>query len=374
MSDRTILVKRKDDPFFEMPQDSLTTLSGHRPVWRKILQYLPMDAKKNLRLSHPGVLKNALLDDPTWIWTINLGAQIQFPHFFYTATTPIRVNFPRNEYSRLINNPENCDQMIEVINKIKHRIVGLAVHQKILDIHRDQFMIEGLQSIEIEGDFFDDINQTALQLLVANFDSLQEIYLKVLKLSDVSHMLKNATFHNVKKLQLMDIKNLCNLLKACPNVQYVSIRGGTINMEDGCILGSVNELQIINIHGDLSNILKAFPNVQNLAVEGGIFDIEDGFRAGNVKTIETNFVKSYCVNDLLTMCQSVKELTVANSGIVIDKVNFSLSHLAKLSLKNVDMTTTAMGILKNKLPLELKLEECMDEHCEVYDMDGIDEF
>ena len=76
------------DSFFSMPQDSLITLSAQRPVWNKILSYLPMAAKKNLRLSHPRDLKDALLDDPTWIWTVNLGDQIQYPDYFYESTTP----------------------------------------------------------------------------------------------------------------------------------------------------------------------------------------------------------------------------------------------------------------------------------------------
>ena len=76
------------DSFFSMPQDSLITLSAQRPVWNKILSYLPMAAKKNLRLSHPREFKDIIRGDPSWIWTVNLGDQIQYPDYFYESTTP----------------------------------------------------------------------------------------------------------------------------------------------------------------------------------------------------------------------------------------------------------------------------------------------
>ena len=101
MSDSTtkmsdFLLLRKDDPFFKMPDDSLITLSGHTPVMKKILHYLPIEAKKNLRLCNPRKLKDVLLDDPSWIWTVNLGNQIELPSFFHDAPTPVIVNFPPN--------------------------------------------------------------------------------------------------------------------------------------------------------------------------------------------------------------------------------------------------------------------------------------
>jgi len=309
--------------FFSMPQDSLITLSAQRPVWNKILSYLPMAAKKNLRLSHPRDLKDALLDDPTWIWTVNLGDQIQYPEFFYNSSTLIKLNFPRNQNGDLIYDPDISDQMIELIDndKIKPRIVGLAVHQETLNQYTDHLRINSLQFIEIDGEY-EVMSEIAMQLLTSNCDSLQEITLREMDMDDnISHMLNSVTFHNVKKLQLIwmrcDLSKL--LLRACPNVQHLRI-SGNIDIED-----------------------------------------EDGLMLTSVKKMELE--STTCTSILLRMVPNVEELTIRSGIIDIPNEDFSLIHLTKLSLKKVGMSTSTMNILKAKLPEALKLEDCMDEDC-----------
>jgi len=306
--------------FFSMPQDSLITLSAQRPVWNKILSYLPMAAKKNLRLSHPRDLKDALLDDPTWIWTVNLGDQIQYPEFFYNSSTLIKLNFPRNQNGDLIYDPDISDQMIELIDndKIKPRIVGLAVHQETLNQYTDHLRINSLQFIEIDGEY-EVMSEIAMQLLTSNCDSLQEITLREMDMDDnISHMLNSVTFHNVKKLQLIwmrcDLSKL--LLRACPNVQHLRI-SGNIDIED-----------------------------------------EDGLMLTSVKKMELE--STTCTSILLRMVPNVEELTIRSGIIDIPNEDFSLIHLTKLSLKKVGMSTSTMNILKAKLPEALKLEDCMD--------------
>ena len=124
MSESTIkmsdfIVQRKNDHFFSMPQESLITLSGHIPVMKTILHYLPMTAKKNLRLTHPRKLKDIIVNDETWIWTVNLGEEIEFPSYFFDSTIPVVVIFPKNESNDFISNPEKYDLMITLIEKIK---------------------------------------------------------------------------------------------------------------------------------------------------------------------------------------------------------------------------------------------------------------
>ena len=220
---------RQENPFFEMPQDSLIKLSAHRPVWNKILSYLRMSAKKNLRLANPREFKDIIRRDPTWIWTVNLGPQIQYPDFFYNSTTKIKLNFPKLPNGRFYPNLDLSDQMIELIKKIKPRIVGLAVHQVTLNSYSHLLRIEGLKSIEIEESFNEDLSEAAVQLFATNYDCLQEIYLKVLNLSAYSsHMLNIVTLHNVIKLRLIRITgDISHLLRACTNVQELNVNNTT---------------------------------------------------------------------------------------------------------------------------------------------------
>jgi len=296
--------------FFSMPQDSLITLSAQRPVWLKILSYLPMAAKKNLRLSHPREFRDIIRRDPSWIWTVNLGDQIQYPDYFYESETPLRVNFPKRQNGHLIKNPDISDQMIGLIERIKPRIVGLAVRQETLSQYTAQLMIKDLQFIEI-GEY-EVMSEIAMQLLTSNCDSLQEITLREMDMDDnISHMLNSVTFHNVKKLQLIgmisDLSKLLLLLRACPNVQHLVINGDIdIENEDGLMLTSVKKMEIKN---------------------------------------------TTCTSILLRVVPNVEELTITGSIIAdISNKDFSLLHLTKLSMKNVSMRTSDKNILKAKLP------------------------
>jgi len=317
--------------FFSMPQDSLITLSAQRPVWLKILSYLPMAAKKNLRLSHPREFKDIIRGDPSWIWTVNLGDQIQYPDYFYESETPLRINFPREEDGFFILNPDISDQMIELIDndKIKPRIVGLAVHQETLNSFSNLLRIEGLHFIEIWMNViqrrFQGMSEIAMQLLTSNRDSLQEITLRDMDMDyNISHMLNSVIFHNVKKLQLIGMRR------------------------------------------DISNILRACSNVQHLVITGDFISFEDEYHLmlTSVKKMELEY--TICTSILLIrMVPNVEELTITGGFIGIPDEDFSLIHLTKLSLKKVGMSTSTMNILKAKLPEALKLEDCMDEKCSI---------
>jgi len=292
-----------------MPQDSLITLSAQRPVWNKILSYLPMAAKKNLRMSHPREFRDIIRRDPSWIWTVNLGDQIQYPDYFYESETPLRVNFPRYQNGPLISDPDISDQMIELIDndKIKPRIVGLAVHQETLNQYTDHLRINSLQFIEIEGEC-EVMSEIAMQLLTSNRDSLQEITLRDMDMDyNISHMLNSVIFHNVKKLQLIGMRrDISNILRACSNVQHLVISGIDNYIEDGLMLTSVKKMEIKN---------------------------------------------TTCTSILLRVVPNVEELTITGSIIAdISNKDFSLLHLTKLSMKNVSMRTSDKNILKAKLP------------------------
>jgi len=292
--------------------------SAQRPVWIKILSYLPIAAKKTLRMSHPREFRDIIRRDPSWIWTVNLGDQIQYPDYFYESTTPLRVNFPRNQHGSLIENPDISDQMIEVIDndKIKPRIVGLAVKQATLNQYTDHLRINSLQFIEIEGEFRV-MSETAVHLLTYNRDSLQEITLRYMD-DNISHMLNRVTFHNVKKLQLIGMRrDISNILRACSNVQHLVISGIDNYIEDGLMLTSVKKMEIKN---------------------------------------------TTCTSILLRVVPNVEELTITGSIIAdISNKDFSLIHLTKLSLKNVSMDFSTKKHLKAKLPEALKLEDCVDK-------------
>jgi len=311
-----------------MPQDSLITLSAQRPVWNKILSYLPMAAKKNLRMSHPREFRDIIRRDPSWIWTVNLGDQIQYPDYFYESETPLRVNFPRYQNGPLISDPDISDQMIELIDndKIKPRIVGLAVHQETLNQYTDHLRINSLQFIEIEGEC-EVMSEIAMQLLTSNRDSLQEITLRDMDMDyNISHMLNSVIFHNVKKLQLIGMRR------------------------------------------DISNILRACSNVQHLVITGDFISFEDEYHLmlTSVKKMELEY--TICTSILLIrMVPNVEELTITGGFIGIPNKDFSLLHLTKLCLKNVSMRTSTSNILKAKLPEALKLEDCMDEDCTIWE-------
>jgi len=365
--------------FFSMPQDSLITLSAQRPVWLKILSYLPMAAKKNLRLSHPREFKDIIRGDPSWIWTVNLGDQIQYPDYFYESETPLRINFPREEDGFFILNPDISDQMIELIDndKIKPRIVGLAVHQETLNSFSNLLRIEGLHFIEIWMNViqrrFQGMSEIAMQLLTSNRDSLQEItLLRYMYMDDnISHMLNSVTFHNVKKLQLIGlIWNLSKLLlRACPNVQYLVIsRDIDIEDEDGLMLTSVKKMELENTMCT-SILLRMVPNVEELTITQGGYryiEDEDGLMLTSVKKMNLEFINGKNASILLRMVPNVEELTITGGTIAIRDEDFSLLHLTKLSLKKVKMRISTSNILKEKLPEALKLEDCMDWNCRIY--------
>ena len=157
MSDFILL--RRDDPFFKMPVDSLIILCGHTPIMKKILHYLPLDAKKNLRIAHPRKLKEIIsqLDPIFSVWTIYLprarmsvkamhnalalrkhtetvylGKTLQFPLCFYNSLTPVHLKFPKDDHGEYIEDPVNCDEMMLLIDEIRPRVVGLSIHARVI--------------------------------------------------------------------------------------------------------------------------------------------------------------------------------------------------------------------------------------------------
>ena len=219
-----------DDSVSEMPTDSLVKLKAHTPVWSKILHYLPMDAKKNLRVSQPRVFRDILNGDPAWIWTIHLGSnQMEYPEFFFDATIPVKVNFPKDGYGDLMENPANCDQMLQTIDKINNRIIGLAVHVGTLHRYRDQLKIDSLQIIEVGGKIEED-EFYALCSLITEQRNLRKLML-------VNHANSDCTIHVGMTQQLVNMLYLdhsdillgekfvnmydtkfCNFCKFWPNI------------------------------------------------------------------------------------------------------------------------------------------------------------
>ena len=142
---------------------------------------------------------------------------------------------------------------------------------------------------------------------------------------NISHMLNSVTFLNVKKLQLSLMRfDIRYLLRACLNVQHLVISG--------------------------------YSYIEN----------EDGLMLTSVKKMELEITTMYCICILLKMVPNVEELTITHGFIRIRDEDFSLLHMTKLSLKNVEMSTSTSNILKAKLPEALKLEDCMDWNCRIY--------
>ena len=63
-----------------------------------------------------------------------------------------------------------------------------------------------------------------VSLLAANCETLEDIFFENLKLWHINDMLKNITFPNVRKLQLLRVGGYVEFLfTACPNVEHLVI-------------------------------------------------------------------------------------------------------------------------------------------------------
>jgi len=320
MSDNTtempdFILQRQDDPFFMMPPDSLISLSAHTPVMKTILQYLPLEAKKNLRLAHPRKLKDVLFDDPSWIWTVNLGYQIEYPDIFFMASTPVIVNFPRDEEGDLIKNPDNCGQMFQLIQKIKDRTVGLAINLETLENYRDQLKFASLKFLEVMGCRKSIIGIGAfISLLTDNAHCIENLILVKVKIPEKVEV--GVRFPNLKEFRVALCPGGFNFASA---IISKAIKVASVETDGKCSMVEKRNLKklileaysykIVNVTM-MEDLFLNIPNIEFLGIMG--------YQPSNVLNLTSQFMhlthleiihSPEVMKAVIQRCSVVQELT-----------------------------------------------------------------